>query len=234
MSGRGLVALGDSITRGSGDSMLGLRMQSWALWLAEALELPYTCLARDGARSGDGVAEQLPRLRGPYELGCIYLGVNDVRTPGFDLGAFRANIERVADATAEQCGRMLLLGLPAEIGRPPAPVGAIAAANAVIAEVAAAHDALLLSLQTLRGSQLVQPDAVHLTARGEAHIALLACRLLAAEGLQPREQELIRALEPLGARSRARHLIIERTVPLTRDLRRRLREGIELRLGERA
>jgi hypothetical protein len=47
---RGLVALGDSITRGRGGTpALGVHFQSWAQWLAEALELPLTNLAGDGA-----------------------------------------------------------------------------------------------------------------------------------------------------------------------------------------
>ena len=49
MTHRGLVALGDSITNGHGEPALGVPMQSWAQWLAEALALPFTKLARDGA-----------------------------------------------------------------------------------------------------------------------------------------------------------------------------------------
>ena len=36
MTTRGLVALGDSITNGHGEPALGVPMQSWAQWLAEA------------------------------------------------------------------------------------------------------------------------------------------------------------------------------------------------------
>ena len=55
-------------------------MQSWAQWLAEALGLPFTKLARDGARARDVLAEQVPRLAGPYDVACLYVGVNDARS----------------------------------------------------------------------------------------------------------------------------------------------------------
>src|SRR3954447_2407291 len=74
---RGLVALGDSITNGHGEPALGVHSQSWAQWLAEALELPFTKLAADGARAADVLRDQVPRLRGPYDLACVYAGVND-------------------------------------------------------------------------------------------------------------------------------------------------------------
>ena len=45
----GLIALGDSITKGEGEPALGVSHRSWSLWLAEALDLPYTNRAVDGA-----------------------------------------------------------------------------------------------------------------------------------------------------------------------------------------
>src|SRR3954452_24794695 len=57
---RGLVALGDSITNGRGEPALGVHAQSWAQWLPEALELPFTKLAGHGAP-----AAHAPRARGP-------------------------------------------------------------------------------------------------------------------------------------------------------------------------
>lgn len=224
---RGLVAVGDSITRGSGDSMLGLRMQSWALWLAEALGLPYTGLARDGATARDALAAQVPRLHGPYDLGCLYLGVNDVRAPGFELEPYASALAAVTAALAGCCERLLLVSLPGAIGVPPAPAWAIASANETIAALAREHGAALVRLETLTGRELLQPDAVHLTARGEAWIAALACRALGAEP----DDELSRALEPLSATSRARWLALGRTPALVRDLRRRALEGAGARIG---
>lgn len=228
---QGLVALGDSITRGSGEAMLGLRMQSWALWLAEALGLPYTCLARDGARSADVLAEQLPRLRGDYELGCLYVGVNDVRDPGFEFAPFARELRLAAGALHERCERQLIVALPPALGRPPAPARAIAKINSLVCALAEEHGALLMTLETLRGAELVQPDAVHLTARGEAHMALLACRLLALQGARVDDRELVRALAALSAPARVRYLVGSRSCAAARDLRRRTLELVHRRLA---
>src|SRR3954468_11691361 len=90
----GVLALGDSITNGGGELQWGVALQSWALWVARGLALPYTGHAVDGARIGDVVREQLPRLElrpdARYDLGCLYAGVNDVRAPGWDPEAFAA------------------------------------------------------------------------------------------------------------------------------------------------
>ena len=84
MTNRGLVALGDSITNGHGEPALGVPMQSWAQWLAEALGLPFTKLARDAALASDVLAQQVPRLDGPYDVACLYVGVNDARSLEWD------------------------------------------------------------------------------------------------------------------------------------------------------
>ena len=55
----GVVALGDSITNGGGELQYGVALQSWALWTARGLGLPYTGVATDGARAADVVARQL-------------------------------------------------------------------------------------------------------------------------------------------------------------------------------
>ncbi|HEX5224389.1 MAG TPA: GDSL-type esterase/lipase family protein [Solirubrobacteraceae bacterium] len=225
----GLVAVGDSITRGGGQAMPGLRMQSWALWLAEALEMPYTCLARDGARAKDALGGQLPRLRGPYDLGCVHLGVNDVRAPGFELDGFAAALREVVAAVRGCSERLLLVALPPALGVPPAPAHAIAAANAEIARLAEEHGAVLVTLETLAGPELVQPDRVHLTARGEAHIALLACRALDAAGVRADTGDVLRALAPMRGSARLRWLLTGRTPAAVRDLRRRAREAVERR-----
>ncbi len=204
--------------------MLGLRMQSWALWLAEALEMPYTCLARDGARATDALAEQVPRLRGPYDLGCLYLGVNDVRTPGFEPASYTAALREVAAALAACCGRLLIVSLPPAIGVPPAPAAAIAAANREIEELVREHGAAAVTLETLSGPELVQPDAVHLTSRGEAHLALLACRALAREDVAVHDEDLLKALEPLRPLARARWMLLARPPAVARDWRRRAAE----------
>ncbi len=71
---RGLVALGDSITLGEGGSVLGVTALSWAQWLARALDLPYTCYARNGAVVGEVLRDQLPRVRPGHDVACLYVG----------------------------------------------------------------------------------------------------------------------------------------------------------------
>src|SRR4051794_41246563 len=82
----GVLALGDSITNGGGELQWGVALQSWALWVARGLGLPFTTYAEDGARVTDVVARQLPAHErcaadpgARYDLGCLYAGVNDVR-----------------------------------------------------------------------------------------------------------------------------------------------------------
>src|SRR3954468_14052751 len=75
----GVLALGDSITNGGGELQWGVALQSWALWTARGLGVPYTPVAVDGARAADVVARQLPALRervpagARYDVGCLYI-----------------------------------------------------------------------------------------------------------------------------------------------------------------
>jgi hypothetical protein len=230
---RGLVAIGDSITRGAGAPMLGMRMQSWALWTAEALALPYTCLARDGAQVEDAVSDQLPRLRGPYDLACVYIGINDVRTPGFDERAYAGALERIVFAAAEESRMLALVSLPPRIGRPPAPAWAIARANETIDALAAAAGAVRIDTSPVCGSEHVLADAVHLTARGQARLALAACEALAGRGLSPNEREIRDTLRPLRASERLRYALGSGAIDRVRDRRRVLVEGMRRRLEER-
>ena len=90
----GVLAFGDSITNGGGELQWGVALQSWALWTARGLGLPYSGYAVDGARVGDVLVVQIPRFEratahpdARYDLGCLYIGVNDVR--GARLGRRR-------------------------------------------------------------------------------------------------------------------------------------------------
>jgi hypothetical protein len=211
--------------------MLGVRMQSWALWLAEALEVPYTCLARDGALATDAAAEQVPRLRGPYDIACVYVGVNDVRTPGWVPANFAQALERIVLAAAACSEQLLLVTLPAAIGRPPAPAQAIAQANGVIAREAGRAGALLVDAGAAQLGGDVLADRVHLTARGQARLAKVACRSLAPTGFAPEEREIDEALRALTVRGRLRYALGAGALDRLRDARRLLVEGAGRRLG---
>src|ERR1700722_13367237 len=86
----GVLAFGDSITNGGGELQWGVALQSWALWTARGLGIPYSPYATDGAIVDDVLKLQLPQYErasanadARYELGCLYIGTNDVRMPDF-------------------------------------------------------------------------------------------------------------------------------------------------------
>src|SRR5215218_3948545 len=103
----GVVALGDSITNGGGELQYGVALQSWAHWTARGLGLPYTGLATDGARAADVVAHQLPtaqcQANDRWDLGCLYVGVNDVRALDFDGAAFARDHATALAFLADRC-----------------------------------------------------------------------------------------------------------------------------------
>ena len=175
----GLVALGDSITYGEGGIVLGVDGRSWALWLAQALDLPYTNYAVCGARTAEVLTGQLPRVRREYAIGVLYAGVNDVRDLGFDLNAYDRDLRALALGLAARCERLLLLTIPRDLGRPRA--GArVLSANASIRAAAAATGATVVALDDLVGPRDMLPDAVHPTALGQLEIADRAARALGA------------------------------------------------------
>jgi lysophospholipase L1-like esterase len=220
-SDRGLVALGDSITVGEGRPMLGVHAQSWALWLAQALELPYTGLAVPGARTRDVVADQLPRLRGPYAVACLYAGVNDARAIDFDSERFERDLDRAAAGCAACARRLVMCTIPLDLGRPrAAPKPSVA--NAAIWRVAALYEATVVELDDLGGATRVLPDAVHLTAAGQVEVAERAVRALGLDASP------IAAAGVRGSRATVlRYLLTRHVAELTRDLVRRNRERPE-------
>ena len=177
--GCGLVALGDSITYGEGGIVLGVDGRSCALWMAQALDTPYTNYAVSGARVGGVVADQLPRVRRAYDVGALYAGVNDARSPEFDAGTFARDIDRAVAGLAAHCAKLLVLTIPRDLGRPRASEK-VCAANTAIRAAAAAADATVVGLEDFAGWRHVLPDAVHPTALGQLEIADRAARALGA------------------------------------------------------
>lgn len=172
---RGLVALGDSITRGRGGApALGVHPQSWAQWLAETLELPFTNLGVDGAVAADVLRHQVPRLRGPYDLATLYVGANDARGK-LDAAAYERDVRAIVAALREAADRVLVLTIPLDLGRPRAGRD-VTAANAVLRRLEGVE---LCALEDFKGMRVVLPDAVHPTSAGMVE---LADRALAALG----------------------------------------------------
>ena len=183
----GVLAFGDSITNGGGELQWGVALQSWALWVARGLGLPYTPHAQDGATVQDVLAKQIPEARRDtrYDLGCLYVGANDVRLAGWDRAAFARDHRAALAFLAERCERVLTATVPLDLGRPRAGA-AVVEANAAIEASAAETQALVLDLRDFGARNLVMPDHVHPTAFGQIAIAERALAVLADDGLPTR------------------------------------------------
>lgn len=188
----GVLALGDSITNGGGELQWGVALQSWALWVARGLGLPFTGYAVDGARAADVVNEQIPEFErrtaasgGRYELGCVYIGVNDVRATDWDLDSFSLEFDRALRFLGERCDRVLTATAPLDLGRPRAG-SRVNQLNAAIERAAAERGALVLDLRGFGARNMVMTDHVHPTAFGQIEIAERALDLLAADGARVR------------------------------------------------
>jgi len=185
----GVLAFGDSITNGGGELQWGVALQSWALWVARGLGLPYTGYAVDGAGVRHVVDWQIPAFQSltahpdaRYELGCLYIGVNDVRTPDFDAAAFAHDYAIALEFLTGRCDRTLTLTAPLDLGRPR--TGAkVRDLNAAIEDVAGRLEALVLDLRSFGSRDLVMADHIHPTALGQVAIAERALDALAADGL---------------------------------------------------
>jgi len=184
----GVLAFGDSITNGGGELQWGVALQSWAMWVARGLGLPYTGYAVDGARAVDVCRQQIPAFvertahpEASYELGCLYVGVNDVRVPDWDVDAFAREYRGALRALAERCERVMTVTAPLDLGRPRA--GAkVRELNAAVRSCAAEVRALVVDLEAFGARNLVMADHVHPTAFGQIAIAERALDVLARDG----------------------------------------------------
>ena len=195
----GVLAFGDSITNGGGELQWGVALQSWALWTARALGLPYTPYASDGASLRTVLDEQLPAFertaadpKGRYDLGCLYIGTNDVRGFDWDPFAYERGLAEALGFLAARCERTLTATIPLDLGRPRA--GAkVADANAIIGRCARATGALVVDLGGFRGRDVLMADHVHPTAFGQLAIAERALAVLERDGMtvRARPSELV-------------------------------------------
>ena len=185
----GVLAFGDSITNGGGELQWGVALQSWALWTARSLGLPYTPYATDGARVHDVLNEQIPAFErraadpdGRYDLGCLYIGTNDVRGFDWDPFAYERDLRAAMAFLAARCERTLTATIPLDLGRPRA--GAkVQDANAIIERCARETGALVVDLTGFRGRRVLMADHVHPTAFGQIAIAERALDVLERDGM---------------------------------------------------
>lgn len=188
----GVLAFGDSITNAGGELQWGVALHSWALWVARGLGFAYTGYAFDGALAVDVLDKQIPRFTrytahpdARYDLGCLYVGVNDVRTLTWDVDEFEQRHRQALEFLAARCDRTLTLTSPLDLGWPRARAK-VEALNEAIGRSAAAHHTLVADLSDFKGRNYVMADQVHPTAFGQIAIAHRALETLAADGLPPR------------------------------------------------
>jgi len=187
-----VLAFGDSITNGGGELQWGVALQSWALWVARALGLPFTSYATDGARAVDVVREQIPMFlersahpHARYEVGCLYIGVNDVRALDWDAVAFESDFRTALAFLLDRCEHVLALTAPLELGRPRA--GAkVADMDEMVRQVAGSLGTLVVDLRDFGARNLVMADHVHPTAFGQIAIAERALAVLSSVGIEAR------------------------------------------------
>ncbi len=185
----GVLAFGDSITNGGGELQWGVALQSWALWVARGLGLPFTGFAVDGATVRNVVSSQIPAClaRSPagarYQVGCLYIGVNDVRSVDWDPGVFEPLFRTALEFLRDRCDRVLTMTAPLDLGRPRA--GAkVGDLDEVIRRVAAELGVLVVDLRAWGARNLVMTDHVHATAFGQIDIAQRALAVLAGDGMR--------------------------------------------------
>ncbi len=188
----GVLAFGDSITHGGGELQWGVALQSWAQWTARGLGLPFTNYAADGHRVEDVTGVQIPDFLarsahpdGRYELGCLYIGVNDVRALDWNPASFGSDFRQALVFLAERCDRVLTLTVPLDLGRPRAGPK-VAELNRVIEEIAIDSNTLLVRLDDFRARNHVMVDHVHPTAFGQIAIAERALAVLQDDGMPVR------------------------------------------------
>jgi lysophospholipase L1-like esterase len=185
----GVLAFGDSITNGGGELQWGVALQSWALCVARATGLPFTTYAVDGARVADVLHQQIPAFerddRGRsarYDVGCLYVGVNDVRAVDWSATAFERDFAAALGSLARRCDRTIALTAPRDLGRPPAGPK-VAELDAAIEHIAAMAGVLRVDLADFGARNHVMVDHVHPTAFGQIAIAERALAVLNADGL---------------------------------------------------
>ncbi|HTS98258.1 MAG TPA: SGNH/GDSL hydrolase family protein [Streptosporangiaceae bacterium] len=198
MSWSTYVALGDSLTAGRGDEGRDGRPVGWAQRLADILSVRTTVrcrlinLAVDGATVGQVLAKQLPGVSACRpDLVSVTVGMNDIRSRGFDEMGFKAGLGQLLEALAATQATLLTCTLPdlaAVLQLSPELTDMVRErtrlASAIIREQAKSYGALCLDAWAMPAAadpDLYGPDRIHPNARGHQFIAA-AC----ADQLAPR------------------------------------------------
>ena len=203
----GVLALGDSITNGGGELQWGVALQSWALWVARGLGLPFTTYAVDGARTADVARVQVPAISersarpdARYDLGCLYAGRQRRARAGLGPGRLRRRLR----GRVRRAGGALRARAGGDDPARPGPPARRRRRRAGQRGDRGAHDALVLDLRGFGARNLVMTDHVHPTAFGQVWIAERALDVLAADGMDVRVRPS--TLIAPGERTRLRSL----------------------------
>ena len=97
-----------------------------------------------------------------YEVGCLYIGVNDVRALDWDAGRFEERFELALGYLSQRCDRVLTATAPLDLGVPR--VGAeLLELNAAVERVAGRLGALVVDLRCVPGAEFRdgRPRAPH-------------------------------------------------------------------------
>lgn len=198
MTWQRFVAIGDSLTAGTGDQIPGIQHLSWADRIAAALSqhhpgFEYYNLAKRGKTTSDMLAEQLPQaidLR--PDLVSILAGGNDVKSSNWSPEQFSANLSRLIEPLIALDSTLVLVAmidnwasLPAGIRERQRPLyDRIAQVNHVVRETARRYGLLLIDLErveSLHGMEMVSADWIHANSYGHIKIAAEAARQLSAQ-----------------------------------------------------
>jgi lysophospholipase L1-like esterase len=182
------VAVGDSLTAGTGDAGRdGLRI-GWAQRLADILSVrtavryQLTNLAVDAANVSQVLTGQLPAAAAARpDLLSLTVGMNDIRARGFDEANFKAGLTQLLEGLAATEATILTSTLPdisaimslspkmVEVARERMQV-----ASDIIREQAESYGTICLdvwSMPELADPDLYGPDRVHPNSRGHQFIA---------------------------------------------------------------
>ncbi|GAB14350.1 hypothetical protein ARGLB_064_01130 [Arthrobacter globiformis NBRC 12137] len=167
MTTGGLVAVGDSVINGHGDSMAGVPALGWPQWLADALDLSYTRYGRGGATSSAIVEQLIPLVRKRYAVGVFNMGTNDA-IGQWDAGRFESNFRQAARTLTAACDQVVALTVPVS-----------QEATDIVHRVSSECGIIVVDAD-VRGARLLKPDGVHPTALGHLAIADRAASALGA------------------------------------------------------
>ena len=141
--------------------------------------------------------EQIPacaraaRPDGAYDVGCLYVGVNDVRAPDWDPAAYERDLRAALAFLRRALRAGAVVHVPAR-PRPAARARRRGGRRTRLSSGGRAPARCVLDLRDFGARNLVMVDAVHPTAFGQIAIAERALDVLAADGMAVRVRPVAR------------------------------------------